>query len=529
VANPFGRIMSSIASLWNRYGGSGWGRVRLFLPGSTFDYEREAGPAWTNSIVGLGLKWLGDRFPQPPLRACKIGRNGDYVPLPRHPAVDRWNRPNPFYTRRTMEAAIGLSLVVDGNAWIYKQRSKGSREIVGLWWVRHDWVAPAWDERDPQSYLEGWWVQTEQGETFVPREDMIHVRQGIDPLNDRLGLSPMKAQLREVCSDNEASTFTASLLRNAGVPGLMIVPDQENLRPNEKDAEKIKETIKDRFGGDRRGEAIVLGGRYKVEQVGFSPEQLRLDRLPQRSQARIASAIGVAAMSLGLDDPNKTYSNLVEANRASWGSVTAMQGLVAETLRYDYLDEWDDPTRTVLEYDYTGISELNEDLKAKHERVREDWKADMIVLSSAQELLGYDVDPAGDYYYSQRPATATDAPIEPEAEVETPEPVAADAGENVQSTALNGGQITALTAIIQAVADGTMPAEAARPLIASTFPALPPEQIAAMIGAAEAFEPEPPEIPPGLPGGPPVDGGQEEPNPPEPPEPAMNGAANGSL
>lgn len=395
--------------LWRRFGGTGFNVVRLLTPGSRFDYEREAWPVWKNSVVALAVQWLGARFPKPPLRACSIDRRGDHVPLPRHPVIDRWNRPNPYYGRRVMETACGLSLRCDGNAYVFKQRAR-SGEVIALWWVPHERVAPQWDTQDPNSYIEGYLVRRDDGEWYVRREDMVHLRVGIDPHNERLGLSATKAQVREICVDNEASTHTAALLRNCAVPGLMIAPANEKLRPSKDDAERIKGTIRDSFTGEGAGDAIVLAGQYKVETVGLSPEALRLDKLPARSEARIAASMGVASMSLGLPDPNKTYANLAEANRASWSTITEVQEIIAEGLRYQLLPEYDDPDKIVLEYDYTGIAELNEDLKAKHDRVREDWKAGLVTLASAQELLGYEVDPDGERYYPNTGWTDPDAP-----------------------------------------------------------------------------------------------------------------------
>ena len=62
---------------------------------------------------------------------------------------------------------------------------------------------------------------------------------------------------------------------------------------------------------------------------------------------------------------------------------------------------------------------------------------------------------------------------------------------DVQDAALNGAQITALQGIIQQVAAGLLPAEAARELVASGFPSITPDRIARMIGSAESFNPPP--------------------------------------
>ncbi len=406
--------ISSVAGIFQRYGGQGYSKLRWFLPGSRFDYEAEAGDLWSNPVVALGLAWLGDRFPRPIMQVSRIIRSGEYRPLGRHDLTDLWNRPNKHYGRRTLEKAVGLSLKVDGNAYILKVRNRLGNRVVELWWIPHFRILPMWPA-DGTEFITEYRIRTDTGDYVVPASEVIHIRDGIDPRNERLGISALKANLREVCTVNQEAGYTASILRNSGVPGLMVIPDDPtgNLRPNEDDASTIKGRIKDSFSGDGAGETVVLAGKYKVEVVGFSPEQLILDRLPQSAVARVASAVGVASMSIHLPDPNKTYSNLAEANRASWGTVVSTHELVDEALRWQLLPDFgEDPYRTVVERDYSHIQELQESLDAIHTRTREDWKAGLIKLKDAQEQLGYEADEEdGDRYF---PGTGGDEMAEPE-------------------------------------------------------------------------------------------------------------------
>src|ERR1700722_308746 len=143
LQSAYGGATKVIGGLWTRYNGQGWTRWRSFLPSARFDWEREAADTWMNSIVALSISWLGDRFPKPTIQLSKIARNGDYIPVGRHDVIKLWNRPNKFYGRRTMEKAVGLSLKVDGNAYIYKVRDRLGR-VVELWWIPHFRILPTW-------------------------------------------------------------------------------------------------------------------------------------------------------------------------------------------------------------------------------------------------------------------------------------------------------------------------------------------------------------------------------------------------
>ena len=386
-----------MGGLWQRYGGWGWSRVRYFMPGARFDYEREAGDLWTNSVAALGIKWLGDRFPRPIMRVSKIARNGDHIPLGKHPAIELWKRPNPWYSRRTLEKAIGLSLICDGNAYIYKVRS-GAGKVVQLWWIPHFRILPTWPS-DGSSYIDGFRVWLDTAVYHLPPEDVIHIRDGIDPRNERLGISALRSNIREVCTVNSESGYTASLLRNGGFPGVMIVPDDPNLRVNEPDARGIKERFKDTFGGDQAGETMVLAGKYKIEKVGFSPEEMRLDRLPANAIARIGAGVGVAPMCMGLPDPQKTYANLGESNKSSWGTVCSIQELEAEAITDQLLPEFgSDPESYCVEYDYSMIQELQESEDAVYERAGKAWDRGLMQRNEAREMMGLEPVDDGDAF-----------------------------------------------------------------------------------------------------------------------------------
>ncbi len=412
LSTIYGSLTKVFGGLWSRYGGWGWSRIRLFLPGARFDWEREAADVWMNSVVALAISWLGDRFPRPRMQVSKILRNGDHQPLGRCPLVDLWQRPNPYYGRRTLEKAIGLSLKVDGNAYLYKVRDRMGK-VVELWWIPHYRILPTWPA-DGSKYIDGYRVWLDTAVYHLPVEDVLHIRDGIDPRNERLGLAAVRGSLREVCTLNYESSYTGALLKNSGVPGMMIIPDGDGpqgvqVRPDQAGAERIKERFKDAFAGDNTGEPMVMAGKYKVVPAGFNPEQMAIDVLTQNAQARVAAAIGVAAMSLGLRDPNKTYSNLQEANRSSWGTIVSIQELVAEAVRFDLLPEFGyDPLQFTVEYDYAHIQEMAESLDSLHQRTREDFKADVITRNEAREQLGYEPDPGefGDSFYSEIQAAA---------------------------------------------------------------------------------------------------------------------------
>lgn len=404
-------IGGRLAGYWSRWGGQGVSsRVRLLLPGSRLDYEREAGDLWSNGTVALGLKWIGDNYTRPTMRVSRLGRSGEYRPLPRHPLVDLMRRPNPYYTGRTMAKAMSLSIEAAGEAFLIKVRGKGTGRPVQLWWHPHWAIAPCWPA-DGSSYIDRYEVRIDGVPHYLPPSEVIHIRDGLDPRNERLGLSTLKAQLRAIVADNESDGYTASVLRNLGVPGL-VISMKGGTRLTDAQAERAKEKFRDMHTGENRGDPILVD-EASVTMLGFTPEQLRLEKIPQQLQARILAAMGVSPMVLGLPDPNKTYSNLAEARRAAWENcLVPLQDLVADTLRYSLLPDFgDDPATTCIEFDYTHVESLQEAQELKSSRLREEWKAGIIRLNEARAALGYETDPDGERYY---PSTGAEEPELPE-------------------------------------------------------------------------------------------------------------------
>jgi hypothetical protein len=76
-----------------------------------------------------------------------------------------------------------------------------------------------------------------------------------DPKNMRLGLSSLDGVIREIFMDLESSNFVASLLRNMGVPGVVISP-KGGAMPAPEDVEATK------AGSRKPSAAIAAAGRW---------------------------------------------------------------------------------------------------------------------------------------------------------------------------------------------------------------------------------------------------------------------------
>ena len=267
---------------WSGYGGQSFGQdgwnvvspwLRSLLPGAHYDYEAEAGQLWKNSAVAIALAWIRQNFPEPRLRI--MTRKGtEWVENPDHQALQWIEEPNDDYDSDTMWGAVCLSLEVDGNGYLIRGKAPNGR--VGFWYAPHWQLFPRWPS-DGSQFISHYEYVVDGKRTPIDKRDVIHFRTGLDPENERLGLSPLKACLREVCTDNEANNYTASILRNMGVPGVIISP--ESKEDEIADPKELKDLFRKEFTGDKRGGALVNAVSLRVQEIGATPEKLALDKL----------------------------------------------------------------------------------------------------------------------------------------------------------------------------------------------------------------------------------------------------------
>jgi hypothetical protein len=133
----------------------------------------------------------------------------------------------------------------------------------------------------------------------IETADVVHFRWGLDPQNPRKGCSPLKTLLREIFTDDEASNYTAAMLRNVGVPPVVISPGKD-AKPTQEELDEVKSTYIAKTTGDRRGEPIVMRGETSVQVLGFNPQQMDMRMARRVPEERVSAVLGIPAAVVGL-------------------------------------------------------------------------------------------------------------------------------------------------------------------------------------------------------------------------------------
>jgi hypothetical protein len=261
-------------------------------------------------------------------------------------------------------------------------------------------VEPYWPQ-DGSAYLSGYNYSPNGLEIPYAPADIVHFRDGLDPHNTRKGLSPLASLLREIFTDDEAANYTASLLRNVGVPGVIIAPDTDEVNVTPDDAKAIKAQFKDLTSGDNRGDPLVMPARVKVTSLGFDPQQMDVKTLRRIPEERISAVLGVPAIVAGLGAglDRSTFANMAEARELAYEStIIPNQRLFAADLTTQLLGEWDATGKQRVAWDYRNVRVLQEDQNKLWLRVDTAVRGGWLTVARAQELVGEQAEEADNVY-----------------------------------------------------------------------------------------------------------------------------------
>lgn len=376
------------------WGDTGWtsmgGALGRLLPGTQTDWRERAGDLWDNSIVLACIKWQARVFPEAPIVVEARGPGGKWEPMQRHPLPDMLAMPTPWYSGTVLWQATLLSLAVDGNAYWYKLRSAAGK-LVGWQYIPHFLIGPYHAKGDP-NLLTGYRLISHGATRLLLPEDVVHFRDGLDPHMELRGLSPLGATLREVCTDNEAATFSVSILSRMGIPGAVISPknaDRGGLTALQ--VTTFKRLWQEAFTGDNRGDVFVNGIPVDVINPAFSPEQMVLEKTRNIPEERITSALGIPAVVVGLGAGLAAAGdrNLEAMERWAWQhNIVPTQRVLTEQLTRDFRAEGILRPGQRIAFDLSNVTALQEDRDRLAARVTSLFQGGVITRNEARMQLG---------------------------------------------------------------------------------------------------------------------------------------------
>jgi HK97 family phage portal protein len=370
--------------------------LRRALPGSTKDWARVAGDLGLNGVVASAIDWYVRNYPQATPRLYRPVDSQQAEPVEDHPVLQLMAQPDPMIMGSLFWGWVIQDFKLFGNTYLRKIRSTTRGVVTALQFLPQDMVRPVGNGINPLTH----YVYTTDGRSFdIPVSDIIHIRYGRDPSDIRIGRAPLTAVLREIATDNTASTTAYGLLANGAMPSLIVGPDakETSVDMSMDDARQVKRQLHEDLTGDGSGGIVVMTGAYKMDRVSLTPSELALDSVRRVPEERICSALGINPMVLGLGSglERSTYSNYERAQQAAWedGMVPLLRTL-ADAITADLLPEYPETQQgDYVMYDLETVRALADDMQAEAVRAEKLYKAGIIDRAEAKRIAGLEAVP----------------------------------------------------------------------------------------------------------------------------------------
>lgn len=389
------------------HGGLGWLWNYFNSTQRTINYAAELSDLSKlrqSSLVMTAVTWVGLRFPEPNPAVFQIDKDGKAKEVVGHSVTKALRRPNPFYrSGKVIAKSVALSWILNGNVF-WRVLSNSAGEPLEIWPIPFWMMEPRWNPNDKTEFI-GWYDHIVDGVHYpIDVEEIIHFRDGVDPINSRRGMSPLGGLLREVYTDNEIGNFAAALMTNSGVPEFMLIPKagMTGLTPDE------RKWLKDEFEGMRtganRGKAILATRELEVQKLSFEPSKLDLSALRDIPESRLASVIGIPASALGLNIgiKNNTYSNAKELGEdATEGYLVPMWSYFQDELTAFFQERGALKDNEEIRFKLSEVRALQEDKNAQAERNATLFGANLIKRSEARSDHELPTGPEDEFYLNE--------------------------------------------------------------------------------------------------------------------------------
>ena len=285
----------------------------MFTPPSRID-TRKAGDGTGNSAAVAVIRSMGRAFSEPTVREYVRVDGQDQI-VEDSPTAQLVAEPNPYMESDLIWLYTVASIAGAGNAYLHKVRDLMGN-VIQLWPLYPNLMKPHTSQTGTE-FIDHWTYQVPGKQPVnLPPADVVQLRWQMDPTDHRLGQPLLKEALLEVMTDDEASLFTAALLANLGVPGVILTPkDPDDPGPQGDAKTKMIVDYQQSFGGANRGKPMIIGGgSMDVNVVSFSPKEMDLKALRQIPEERISAVLGWPAILSGLGAGLTATSGKGEAN-----------------------------------------------------------------------------------------------------------------------------------------------------------------------------------------------------------------------
>jgi HK97 family phage portal protein len=190
--------------------------------------------------------------------------------------------------------------------------------------------------------------------TFDP-EEIMHFRRP-HPNNDYYGLGDFEAGGEIVSDFVNRQEWAKRFWKNGAAPASVLICEDQIT--DQADFEKIKARFHDEYGGQRNaGKTAFLTGKWKLEQIGLSPQEMQeIDRI-KLSTEQIFQLHGVPLTVAGMLDSNRGLGSIntaeIDDQRFRLYTVYPLVRIIQDTMNTDLVSGWGD--NLFIRFDVAGL------------------------------------------------------------------------------------------------------------------------------------------------------------------------------
>lgn len=362
MANPLDRLIKGLSLPG--------GASASWSSSSPFEAKLTEEQAANNSAVFMVIDTIASAFPEPPLQVITEEDDGDENEVVGHPLTQLMRRPNPALDEFSHSYITQMYLQTSGNAYWLKGRTP-LLEVKQLWPISDAYMQPKFprDGSEWISHYEYTPVPGQRPQELDPK-DVVHFRIGVNKDNLRLGRAPLWYILSEAFGDEEATKFTAQLLKNWGIPPIVI---QSTGNPPQSEVNRIKTEFAARYAGRSRGNVGFLTGGMTAHVIGGKPSDLNLDFAHRLPEERISGVYGVPAIVAGLGAglDRATYANFKEAREMfTERKMVNLWRMDAAQIEAQLLPDFSDNPKEHVRRDTKNVKAFQEDETGKWARAQ---------------------------------------------------------------------------------------------------------------------------------------------------------------
>ena len=371
-----------------------WNRRAFMRP----TYQQLALEGYQGSgAVFACISALAFGFPKPPLLVWEETEAGR-VPLPEHNLSQLLARPNDQMGLRELLQFTVIYMAIGGKAYWYKVRSSAKR-VVELLPVHAGQLTPVAGETALVDHYE---LETGAGQKqSIAETDVVAFSWLPHALSPQMGLAPLVAVAREVDTDNEATRYLFSLLKNDAMPRLALVLPKDAQPLTDESFDRMKEQWTEEHGGEKRGGIALLEGGLDVKQLASNLKELEFNVLRRVPEARICAAFRVppviAGLNVGLEQ--MTYDN-VKGMRLEFteGILSSLWEMLADKVTQDLLPEFGEQGKKIVAFDTSKVPVLAEKTEARRQSALTAMQAGAITVNEYRAAASLPRDENGDVY-----------------------------------------------------------------------------------------------------------------------------------